>query len=305
MSSINNNLEISWFEPNIVEDLWHIDIKKYFFYKHGLRHPSAMYAKKINIMWESFLLLLKEINKDVIDEWNPNNENKTTELFIDLIHKFNSFIDVLSEITLGFYDIKRSKGFIYKDLQKNNIQTYDIFYWLIKNDIDRYKSLNNHFKHTSNYIEFIQFYSKNEKSMWYFISTSNETWKILPDEKFHKKWNKKDTWTSFNKELRELFYLTYKVSDLFNYHVINKFKSEKSHLKKSKHNILFKNIYEELSKLDESFFPNEENDFVYIAWLKSNKLKISEKIAKKTKTERKFTLTYSWDWVANEFWLLY
>lgn len=310
MNWVNNNILKYWYSPELLESLAYIDYDKYYFKNYWIRHPYWIFKFKLEELWKSFLKILQEINKNDNLKIDVNNKvfiNLINELFKNLIKDFQEFLEIFSEITIWFYSIIRNeKNFFYQDLNGNKIKEWINFYNLISNDISYYRELNNHFKHTGNYIEYIELRKQNLVVPWYFVSTINKFWNIVPNEKYHKKWNNKYTWTSFNKELKNIYYLIYKISDLFDYHIISKFISDKVMVKvKEQEDDLFKKIYENIIKLGDIYFPNEENKLIYTINLRWDYLKISQRLNWIDKNPWRIILTYTWDWHSKSFWLLY
>ncbi len=297
---IKNELNITGYYPNIIHNLSKIDYEKYFFKKYWLQHPYWIYTKKLDKVGKTFLELLSELNK------KKRDKEKITNCYVELISKFNWLIEVASEIVLWFHEIERNHKFVHQDLKKNGIAIYSNFYNSIKNDISYFKELNNHFKHASYNIEYLDSESPTFTTIWYFISKVNSEWGIMPDENFHKPWNNKLTWNSFNKELREIYFLIYKLSHQLDHHVVSKFISDeiKIGISKNKEDI-YESIYNELEKLDDSYFPNEEKDFVYKIRLRWDYLKINSQIPKRNLERRQFHIWYEWDWHSRIFALLY
>jgi len=309
-NTINNDLQLTWYYPNILNGLLSIDYDNKFYKKHGLRPPAFIIKNKLISFGSHFLEFLELINNLQLNNKKDDiskEEKNINKGFVQLIWEFDSLYDTLADVTLWLYDIKRNKGsFIHQDFSKAWIDVLKTFHTEIKDEIDRYLSMNNIFSHTSSAVDIgLLFQSLGDIiNIWFFIVQVRPNGAISNNEDFHPTWNWMMTASSFNKELRDIYFLLYRILDLFETRVINPHKIE-TIIKGEEYDDLFEKIYHQIQLLPLIFFPNEESEQVYISKTVGDKLKIQLKNPQKVRETSKFTYFMKWDWHSNQFTIPY
>lgn len=305
--NINNDLEISWYFPNIIESLRKINRESYFFAKHGMRNPAWMYGQKITSLWESMHELMIFLRTQEHDETDKDctYKNNLSKLFKNFINNLDSIYDTFCELTLWLSNIERKSKFIHSDLRW--IPEWETFNTKLRNhDLIKYfQLLSNKLNHTSPSIEYIEMISKNWiKVPWFCITTIDEKGSVVPHRDFHVRWDWMETWTSFNKIIKDAYFLIYYFSDLFDFHVITWKDSTNSWNDYKVNNDLYENIFNEIQKL-EWFFPNEQVAKQFNCKVTGNRLKIQHTEITKRLIPHKFRFALSWDWETRSFCLIY
>jgi len=180
--------------PAIVHYFRSVDPTALYFGQHGLNHPGAIYNLMTTKLCATTMDLCNHVQKGDVE--NVERIHRT------LLHDFFQFYDACYEIMMCFCDNstpKSNKQFTHDWLKKNGYPIGDAFHNATKDEVGHTRDVFNKLKHSSNLLQFIRLNNPEAFSFGYYIQRPPTG--ILLDP------------TSLYKELRDIYYLIYFISD--------------------------------------------------------------------------------------------
>lgn len=273
------------YTPEVVGYLANIKELEYSYNYYNIRHPLGIFNSTSSYVLADFIELLKELEGHQTN-YDENNEVRLGEKFKNLIENFIKFHESCYEAIQGC--CKRhtypTKGqHIYEWLKQNGYNTGDHLYNKIGGELEYFRILNNKLKHTSNAIRIVNFNDTNRTAiMGFYIQAAFNDGSIGPDEEIHPRYHGTHSSDSFNFTLRKLYYVLYKISDTLRKVLIQHFHDVygidlKFNLSYKEDDKFWKELYERMNGLPDSYFPNEFGKKIYKVQEGKNKIIFAKK----------------------------
>lgn len=213
--------------PEVVGYLASIKDFEYSYKYYCLRHPGGIFNVSTNYVLNCFLELLKEL------EEHQNNYDKDRKLELEkkyrqLINDFFKFYDSCFEIIQACckqHQPPSEKEPRWNWLEKNKYRAGKDFFNKLNSDLECYRKIYNKLKHSSNAIQSIKFHKAGSSTvMGYYLQSVANDGSIGPDEDIHPKYQNTHSASSYNFNLKKLYYLIYKISYALQEVIIQHFK---------------------------------------------------------------------------------
>jgi len=286
MFNLNGTFGIT---PEIAGYLASIKEFEYSYKYYNLRHPGGIYNLTTNYILNDFIDLLNELKEHQAD-YKKDRAIKLEKKFRDLINNFFKFYDSCFELMQGCcnqHTPPQEKEFLYKWLERNNYDVGKEFHDKTKNEIDYFRKIYNKLKHSSNAIQPINFHVNNSAIMGYYIQSASPDGSLGPDEELHPKHQNTHSANSYNFSLRRLYYLIYFVSEKLKEVLLKHFQDVYSitlviNLSHKHDDKLWKDLFERIDELPNSYFPNEFGKDIPETKIEKNKFVFKIKPAETT-----------------------
>lgn len=267
------------FTPEVVGYLASIKESEYSYKYYNIRHPLGIYNSTTSYVLKDFIDLLKELEGHQTN-YDENREVKLGEKFQNLIMAFIKFHESCYEVIQGCCEkhTPPTRGqHIYEWLHQNGYNAGDNLFNKIGGELEYFRIIYNKLKHTPNAIRIVNFHNNRTAIMGFYVQAAFNDGSIGPDEEIHPKHHGTYSSDSFNFALRRLYYLFYKMSDVLRKVFIQHFrdvyridlKFDSSYKSDDKD---WKELYEMMSKLPDSYFPNEFGKKIYKVQEGKNKI---------------------------------
>jgi hypothetical protein len=276
------------YTPEVIGYLASIKEFEYSYKHYCLRHPCGIFNLSINYVLNDFLELLKELGEHQ-SNFDKNKEIRLSKKFSQLINDFFKFYDSCFEIIQACCKQHPpfKKEFLWKWLQRFNYETGKNFFNKLNSDLEHYRKIYNKLKHSINAIQPIYFYKDEISVMGYYLQSVASDGSIGPDEEIHPKHQNTHSASSYNFNLRKLYYLVYKISLVLQEVIITHFEQvyetnldfNQNYKSDDK---LWKELHERVTGLPYIFFPNEFNQNIPEVKINDNNLTFKIKKAKST-----------------------
>ena len=259
---IRANLDLT---PEILGYLASIKEFEYSYKYYQLRHPGGIFNLATIYLIDDFI---KVIDLVELQQTDYDSKRDIEERYHTLINSFFKFYDSCFEIIQGCCkEHERPKRDIWQWLEKNKYNAGTEFYEKTKEDIDYFRKIYNKLKHTSNHLQPISFLGAFNVVGYYVQSVCPEG-SIGPDEDIHHKFQGKHSASSYNFDLKRLYYCIYECCFILKEALLKHFKEvyalDLTYNDKHKETgIKWRQFFEKMSSLPENYFPSEQGKPIY------------------------------------------
>jgi len=238
---------------------------------YNRKHPLGIFNSTSTSVLMDFIDLLIEL-EDHQTNYDKNKEIKLGDKFQVLIKDFIRFHESCYEVIQGCCKIHtppQKKQPIYTWLHQNGYKGGDDLFSKISGDLKYFLDINNKLKHTSQDIRVVNFHNDKSAIMGFYVQAAFSDMSVGPDEEIHPRHHGTHSSDSFNFTLRRLYYLLYKLStvlcSVIRSHYRDNYKVNLLLDPNCKNDDkLWRKLYEQMSKLPESYFPNEFGKKIYV-----------------------------------------
>lgn len=274
--------------PEVVGYLASVKEFEYSYKYYRLRHPGGIYNLATNYVFNDFIELLKELEEHQQD-YKTDRPINLEKKFRNLINDFFKFYESCFEIIQGCckqHTLPNDNEFLWKWLEKNKYKAGKELHNKTKDSLEYFRKIYNKLKHTSNALQPVNFHINKSAIMGYYIQTVAGDGSIGPDEDLHPKHQGTHSASSYNFNLKKLYYSIYLISNILKEIIIIHFKDvyniDLVYNEKYKTNDkLWNELFERIRNLPETYFPNEFGKDIYDIQRDDNKLMFNIKPAQK------------------------
>lgn len=264
-----NLRETLGYTPEVIGYLAGIKNSEYSYRHYCLRHPGGIFNLSTSYVLDAFLDLLAEL-ENYQSDCTEGKKTGIAKKFRQLINDFFKFYESCFEVIQAcckIHPFPSEKEPLWQWLEKNGYEAGKIFFKKLDPDLSHYRKIYNNLKHTSNSIQPICFHKDSFSIAGYYLQSVAIDGSVGPNETIHPKYQNTYSASSYNFNLRKLYYLIYKVSYVLQESLMDHFKQTYNRT------LSFNNDYkandkrwsdlnQKISKLPSFYFPNEFNQLV-------------------------------------------
>lgn len=247
--------------PEVVGYLASIKEFEYSYKYYRLRHPGGIYNLATNYVINDFIELLKELEGHQQD-YKTDRPINLEKIFRNLINDFFKFYESCFEIIQGCckqHTLPNDNEFLWKWLEKNKYKAGKEFHNKTKDSLESFRKIYNKLKHTSDTLQSINFHINKSAIMGYYIQAVADDGSLGPDEDLHPKHQGTHSASSYNFNLKKLYYSTYLILNILKEIIITHFKDvyNINLVYNEKYKIdgkLWNELFERINKLPQQIF---------------------------------------------------
>lgn len=271
------------FAPQITAILNSIDEAICAHNHYSLRHPADIFHFALSDVVRDFLALLEVIEplEQKTQSEMPELSEQSVKLFKELLAGFSRYIDCTYEVIVALSDERDRPNpgkFLRVWLKEQGYKAGNLYYSIIKRDVDFFTKLNDQLKHSSNSLKPVTVLINSQPCLGYFLEAADSNGILGPSELFHKGSAGTRTANSFNRDLRLLYHSVYSAADALKraveYHLKEVHNSDRTENSERQYDDVFcKNLFDSLSRLPQVFYSSEAGKTVPIAHVEEQKIR--------------------------------
>lgn len=265
--------------PEVISYLANIKEFEYSYKYYNLRHPGAIFNLTSTYLIRDFLILLDELSY-YQNNFDSSKEIKLQKMYKQLIDGFFKFYDSFFEIIQACskqHTPPTEKEFAWQWLVNNKYNAGKYLFNETKMEIEELKFIYDELKHSSNYLQPVYFYKDKFSIMGYYLQSVESDGSIGPNIRLHPNYENMHVASSYNFNLRILYYLIYKISDILKNVLLLHFKETydiviSKNMDYKGEDRLWKELTEKIINLPKIYFPNEVNQWIPICYVSDTQL---------------------------------
>ncbi|MBU4284277.1 MAG: hypothetical protein KJ968_04150 [Nanoarchaeota archaeon] len=250
--------------PEVLGYLASIKEFEYSYKYYHLRHPGGIFNLATNYVLNDFIGLLKDLEENQ-QNYDKDRKIELEEKFQNLINDFFKFCESCFEIIQGCckqHSPPNDNEFLWKWLEKNKYEAGKEIYNKTEDDLEYFRKIYNKLKHSSNALQPVIFHLNKSAIMGYYVQAVADDGSLGPDEDLHPKHQGTHSASSYNFNLRKLYYCIYKISNILKKVILIHFKEVYSidldfNANYKTDDKLWNELFERINKLPKTYFPNE------------------------------------------------